>query len=89
MDEIALITLTVLALTSKLLSHSKASERDTRPGAWRLVHLTKHQRDLGLAIELNDRCFLHFMVQVIALTRTLADAGEDGETTVSLSDIVL
>jgi hypothetical protein len=65
------------------------SKGDTGTGTWGLVHLTEHQSDLGLAIELNDRCLLHFVVQIVTLTSTLTDTSEDRETTVSLGDVVL
>ena len=61
----------------------------TSTSSWRLVHLTKHQSNLGLAIELNDTSFLHFVVEIVALTGALADSGEDGVTAVCLGDVVL
>ena len=72
-----------------ILSDSETSKSDTGTGSWGLVHLTEHQRDLGLAIKLNDGGFLHFVVQIVTLTSTLTDTGEDRETTVGLGDVVL
>jgi len=64
------------------------SKSDTCTGSRGLVHLTKDQGDLGLAIKLNDRGLLHFVVQIVALTGALADTSEDGVTTVGLGDVV-
>ena len=72
-----------------ILSDSETSKSDTGTGSWGLVHLTEHQGDLGLAIKLNDRGLLHFVVQIVTLTSTLTDTGEDRETTVGLGDVVL
>jgi hypothetical protein len=51
--------------------------------------LTEDQGHLGLSIKLNDTGLLHFVVQIVTLTGTLADTSEDGVTTVSLGDVVL
>jgi len=64
-------------------------ESDTGTGTRGLVHLTEHERDLGLAVQLNDGSLLHFVVQIVALTGTLTDTSKDGETTVGLGDVVL
>jgi hypothetical protein len=72
-----------------LLGKSQTGEGDTGTGTWRLVHLTEHKGDLGLAIKLNDTSLLHFVVQIVTLTGTLTDTSEDGETTVGLGDVVL
>lgn len=68
---------------------SLTSKGDTGTGTGWLVHLTEDEGDLGLAIELNDTSLLHFVVQIVTLTGTLTDTSEDGETTVSLGDVVL
>jgi hypothetical protein len=65
------------------------SQSNTSAGPRWFVHLTKHQCDLGLAIKLDDGGFLHFVVQIVTLTSTLTHASEDGETTVSFSNVVL
>jgi len=72
-----------------LLSDCQTSKGDTGTGSWWLVHLTENKGDLGLAIKLDDTSLLHFVVQVVTLTSTLTDTSEDGETTVSLGDVVL
>jgi hypothetical protein len=51
--------------------------------------LTEYQGDLGFAVEIDDLGFLHFVVQVVTLTSTLADTSKDGETTMALGDVVL
>ena len=51
--------------------------------------MTEDQCDLGLAIELNDGCLLHFVVEIVTLTSTLTDTCEDGETTMGFCDVVL
>lgn len=81
--------LTILALlVTEVLSNGQTSQGDTGTGSRGLVHLTEDQSDLGLAIKLNDGGLLHFVVQIVTLTSTLADTGEDGVTTVSLGDVV-
>jgi hypothetical protein len=61
---------------------------DTGTSSGGLVHLTEDKGDLGLALELNDGGLLHFVVQIVTLTGTLTDTGEDGVTTVGLGDVV-
>ena len=73
---------------TEVLSNGQTSKGDTGTGTRGLVHLTEHQGDLGLAIQLNDGSLLHFMVQIITLTSTLTDTSEDRVTTVSLGDVV-
>jgi len=72
-----------------LLGDSQTSKSDTGTGPGRLVHLTEHEGDLGLAIEVDDTSLLHFVVQIVALTGSLAHTSEHGETTVCLGDVVL
>jgi hypothetical protein len=73
----------------EVLSDSETSQSDTGTGTRRLVHLTEDQCDFGLAVKLNDGGLLHFLVQIVTLTGTLTDTGEDRETTVGLGDVVL
>jgi len=81
--------LTVLTLlVTEVLGDGKTSKSDTGTSTRGLVHLTKDQGHLGLALELNDRGLLHFVVQIVTLTGTLTDTSEDGVTTVSLGDVV-
>ena len=72
-----------------LLSDGKTSKGDTGTGSRGLVHLTEDKGDLGLALEVDDTGLLHFVVQIVTLTSTLADTAEHGVTTVSLGDVVL
>ena len=82
--------LTILAfLVTEVLGDGQTGKGDTRTGSGGLVHLAEDKGDLGLAVELNDGSLLHFMVQIVTLTGTLTDTGEDGETTVGLSNVVL
>lgn len=67
---------------------TETSKGDTGTGSRGLVHLTEDEGDLGLAIKLNDGGLLHLVVQIVTLTGTLADTGEDGVTTVGLGDVV-
>jgi hypothetical protein len=70
-------------------SSNSPSQGNTSSSPGRFVHLTEHQGDLRLAIKLDDGGFLHFVVQIVALTSTLAYTGEDRVTTVGFSDVVL
>ena len=76
-------------LVTEVLGDSKTSKGDTGTGTRGLVHLTEDKSDLGLAVKLNDGGLLHLVVQIVTLTGTLTDTGEDGETTVGLGDVVL
>lgn len=67
----------------------QTSQGNTSAGSWRLVHLTEHQGHFGLAVKVDDTSLLHFMVQIVTLTGSLADTSEDRETTVGLGDVVL
>jgi hypothetical protein len=71
------------------LSDGQTSKGDTGTGTRGLVHLTEDQGDLGVTVKLNDRGFLHLVVQIVTLTGTLTDTSENGETTVGLGDVVL
>ena len=82
--------LTILSLlVTEVLSDGQTSKSDTGTGSGRLVHLTEHERDLRLAIKVDDTSLLHLVVQVVTLTGTLSDTSEHGETTVSLGNVVL
>lgn len=91
-------------LVTEVLSDGKTSKGDTGTGSGGLIHLTEHQGDLGLSLKLNDTwntsvscqfprsiehtSLLHFVVQIVTLTSTLADTGEHGVTTMGLGDVV-
>lgn len=81
--------LTILTLgVTEVLGDGQTSQGDTGTGSGGLVHLTEDKGDLGLAIELNDGGLLHLVVQIVTLTGTLTDTGEDGVTTVGLGNVV-
>jgi hypothetical protein len=81
---------TILALLiTEVFSNGQTGQGHTSTSSWRLIHLTEHKSHLGLAVKLNDLCLLHFVVQVVALTRSLTDTSEDGETTMGFGDVVL
>jgi hypothetical protein len=71
------------------LSNSETSQGNTSTSPRRFVHLTENKSHLGFTIKLNDRGFLHFVVQIVTLTSTLAHTCEHRVTTVSLCDVVL
>jgi hypothetical protein len=53
-----------------------------------LVHLTEHESDLGVTLEVDDTSLDHFVVKIVTLASTLADTTENGETTMRLGDVV-
>lgn len=71
------------------LENTYTSKSDTGTSPWRFVHLTEHEGDFGFPVELNDLSLLHFVVQIVTLTGTLTDTGEDGETTMGFGNVVL
>ena len=71
----------MLAVT-EILRHCKTGLSYTHTRSGRFVHLTEHERGLG-----DNARLLHFVPQVVALTRTLSDAGEYRVTAVLGSDI--
>ena len=79
----------VLALdVAEVLGDGERGERDARARAGGLVHLAVHERGLRAALEVDHTGVHHLVVQVVALARALADAGEDGEAAVRLRDVV-
>eukprot|EP00053_Salpingoeca_punica_P005891 m.57224 g.57224 ORF g.57224 m.57224 type:complete len:538 (-) comp13441_c0_seq1:14-1627(-) len=77
-----------LGHVAEVLGDSQTGEGDTGAGAGGLVHLAVDERDLGLALELDDTGGDHLVVEIIALAGALADAGKHGEATVALGDVV-
>ena len=69
---------------------AKRGERDAQTRARRLVHLPVNQRDFRFAqiLLIDDARFAHFLVEIVAFTRSLADAGEDGKAAVAFRDVV-
>ena len=86
----------VLALDiAEIFRVGEARERDARAGARRLVHLAEHQRDLGAFLGrvavgiLGDHARVEeLVIEVIALARPLADAGEHRDAAMALGDVV-
>lgn len=74
---------------TEVLGHGQTRESHTSAGPGGFVHLTKDQRHFGLAIEFDDTSLLHFVVKIVALTRSLADTRENRETTVCFGNVVL
>ena len=64
---------------AEVLRHRQAGQGDAQTRARRLVHLTEDESGL-----VEDARLFHFTDQVVALTGTLADAGEDGDAAVVL-----
>ncbi len=73
---------------TEVLSDGNTSKGDTGTGSRWLVHLTEDQGDLGFSLKVNDLGLLHLVVEIVTLTGTLTDTAENGETTVSLSNVV-
>ena len=79
----------VLALdVTEVLGDGQRRQRNTRAGAGGLVHLAVHERGLGAALQLDDTRVHHLVVEIVALAGALADAGEHGEATVRLGNVV-
>ena len=68
---------------AEILRHGKTAERHTHTGAGRLVHLAIDQCSL-----IDDPAFLHLVVEIVALTRTLAHAGEYRNAAMLFSNVV-
>ena len=74
----------VLALfVAEIFGDGDAGQRDAGARAGRLVHLAIDQRGLREHARL-----LQFAIEVVALARALADAGEDRHAAVLLGDVV-
>ena len=80
----------VAALVAETLGHREAGQRDAQSVARGFVHLAEHHRDLRLAqVFLHDDLGIrHLVIEVVALARALADAGEHRQARVLLRDVV-
>ncbi len=69
---------------------ARAESATRKTCARRLVHLPVNQRDLRFAqvLLIDDARFAHFLVKIVAFTRPLADAGENGKASVPFRDVV-
>ncbi len=85
----------VLALVAEIFGDRQTREADAGARARRLVHLAIDQRAfrafgraaMFLRVEI-DLGLDHLVIEVVALARALADAGEDGIAAVRLGDVV-
>ncbi|KAH3677854.1 hypothetical protein OGATHE_000508 [Ogataea polymorpha] len=75
-------------LISEVLSDGQTSQSDSCSSSRWLVHLTEDQSDLRLALQVDDTSLLHLTVQIVTFSGSLTDTGENGETTVSLGNVV-
>ena len=76
-------------LIAEIFGQRQAGQGDAGAGARRLVHLAIDQRHLGAGtVGLDDVRFDHFVIEIVALAGTLADAGEHRETAMRLGDVV-
>src|SRR5574343_371008 len=73
----------VTTVVTETLGHGQAGQRDAQTVTRRLVHLTEHHRDL-----VENVGVLHFVVEVVTFTGTLAHASKHGQTGVLLCDVV-
>ena len=76
-------------LITEVLGNGKTGEGDTSTSSWGLIHLTEHQGDFGLAVEIDDLGFLHFVVQIVTLAGTLTHTSKYRVTTMSFRNVVL
>ena len=74
----------------KLSAIVEAGERHAQAVAGRLVHLAEHHRHLrfGQVVRLHHLGFDHLVIEVVALARALADAGEHRQARVLGGDVV-
>ena len=71
-----------------MIARPLSATRRRAPG--RLVHLAVDQRDLRRAqvLLVDDAGLRHLVIEVVALARALADAGEHRDAAVELGDVV-
>jgi hypothetical protein len=75
-------------LITEVLGDGETGKGDTGTGPRGLVHLTEHEGDLGVTLEVDDTSLAHLVVEIVTLTGTLTDTGEDRVTTVGLGNVV-
>ena len=75
---------------AEVLGDGEGSQRDAEARSGRLGHLAVDQSSLRLRwlLDVDDAGLLHFQPEIVALTGTLAHAGEHGESTVLQGDVV-
>ena len=67
----------------EVFCHGQAGQAHPHTGSWGFVHLAEDHGGFG-----NNAGFGHFVVQIVALTGTLANAGKDGIAVVRGGDVV-
>ena len=72
----------LLLAVAEVLGHGQTGQCNAHTCSGRLIHLTEHQRGL-----VQNARLLHLAPQVVALTSTLTNAGENGVTAVLGSDV--
>ena len=79
-------------LVAEILGDGQAGQADAGARARRLVHLAIDQRHLGAfggaLAELDHAGIDHLVIEVVALARALADAGEHRHAAMRLGDVV-
>src|SRR5690606_5926030 len=70
-------------LIPEVFGHGQTGQSDAEAGPRRFVHLTEDHRRLG-----DHSGILHFVVQVVSFTGPFTYAGEDGDPSVLLGDVV-
>merc|ERR1719167_419009 len=74
---------------TEIFGYGQSGQADTGTGAWGLVHLSVHERDLGgLLGQGNDTTLNHLVVQIVSFAGSLSDSGEHRVTTVSFGHVV-
>src|SRR5215469_2151329 len=79
-----------MLFVTKILGDRETREGDTKASAGRFIHLPIDQGDLGFSqvVLFNDSRLGHLMVEIITLSRALADTGEDRDAAMELGDVI-
>ncbi|GMT20564.1 hypothetical protein PFISCL1PPCAC_11861, partial [Pristionchus fissidentatus] len=76
-------------LITEVLSDGETGEAHTSTSSGGLVHLSVHERHLGVvALRVDDTSLNHLVVEIVTLTGALSDSGEHRVSSVSLGDVV-
>mmetsp|Transcript_5578 Transcript_5578/g.21866 ORF Transcript_5578/g.21866 Transcript_5578/m.21866 type:complete len:227 (+) Transcript_5578:1935-2615(+) len=82
----------ILALkVTEILSHSQTGQTNPCSCSGRLVHLSVHQRALGifrLIAEFDNSSFNHFVIQIVPFSGSFANARKHGKSAMPLRDII-
>ena len=73
----------LVLFVAEIFGHGQSCQRDAHAHARRLVHLSKYQRRF-----VRNAAALHLSPQVVALTASFSDAGENRVTVVLHRDVV-